>query len=186
MSKAFVSDDTASTLEPDLPAGPTDSSGDRKNYMTPAGAAALRKEFEHLKFKERPEVVKVVEWAAGNGDRSENGDYLYGKRRLREIDKRLGYLSKRLENLLVVDPREINSDQVRFGATVTIRDEDDRERVYAIVGIDEADAGNGKVSWVSPLAQALLKNRVGDSVQVRAPKGVQEIEIVAIEYKEVG
>ncbi len=182
MNKAFLPEDALENLDEPYVA-PIVSM--EKNYMTPAGAARLRSEFDNLKFKERPEVVKVVEWAAGNGDRSENGDYLYGKRRLREIDKRLQYLSKRLESLEVIDPSSIVSDQVRFGATVKIRDEDDREKSYSIVGIDEADAANGRISWVSPVAQALLKGRVGDYVQVRAPKGLQEIEIVAIEYLQV-
>ena len=183
MSKAFTRESDQDHDNPEiqpkgLPAG-------AKNYMTPAGAKKLQDELRDLKHRERPEVVRVVEWAAGNGDRSENGDYIYGKKRLREIDRRLGYLSKRLENIEVVDPAAVKSDQVRFGATVTFRDEDDRERTYSIVGIDEADAAKGKISWVSPLARCLLKAREGDIVQFNSPKGTQDIEVMAIVYKPI-
>jgi len=177
MSKAFVSNDS-----PDDELEPIPVIRETRNYMTPGGAKQIQKEFQDLKFRERPEVVKIVEWAAGNGDRSENGDYLYGKRRLREIDRRLGYLSKRLETIEVVDPAAMKSDQILFGATVTILDENDKERTFSIVGVDEADASKGRISWVSPLANAMLKSRVGDIVQFRAPKGLQEVEIVALKY----
>jgi transcription elongation factor GreB len=183
MSKAFLPKDAEDSQDnEELARAPIQ---EKRNYMTPAGARRLQAEFQELKFKERPEVVKVVEWAAGNGDRSENGDYIYGKRRLREIDKRLQYLSKRLDTLEVVDPTKIQSREVLFGASVTIRDEDDKERTFAIVGVDEADAAKGKISWVSPLAQALFKSKVGDQVQVHAPRGVQEVEIVAIVFREI-
>ena len=183
MSKAFVSNEDSGSDDADLDRPVVVK--ETKNYMTPLGAKRLQQELQDLKFKERPEVVRIVEWAAGNGDRSENGDYLYGKRRLREIDRRLQYLSRRLETLEVVDPISIKSDQVLFGATVTIRDEDDAERTYSIVGVDEADASAGRISWVSPLAHALLKARVGDYVQFRAPKGIQEVEIVSICYRSI-
>lgn len=153
-----------------------------KNYVTTAGFKVLQEEFKLLKTKERPEVVKIVEWAAGNGDRSENGDYLYGKRKLREIDRRLGYLAKQLDRAEVVDPTNVNSKQVKFGATVTIRDEDDNEKTWSIVGVDEAEVAKKKISWLSPLANALLNSKVGDLVQFRSPKGVQEVEIVKLEY----
>jgi len=153
-----------------------------KNYITPAGAKRLQEEFRHLKFKERPEVVRIVEWAAGNGDRSENGDYIYGKKKLREIDRRLYFLSERLQSLEVVDPLSIRSEQVLFGATVTIRDESGREKSWAIVGVDEADAAKGRISWISPLAQALFKRKVGDVVTFKSPRGVQEIEVLDIQY----
>lgn len=180
MSKAFVresdrGEDDEEYREPALPPG-------EKNYITPAGAKRLQKELQDLRYRERPEVVRIVEWAAGNGDRSENGDYLYGKKRLREIDRRLQYLSKRLEAVEVVDPLAVKSDQVLFGATVRIRDENDNEKVYSIVGMDEADATRGRISWISPLARAMLRSRVGDVVQFRAPRGTQEIEIMEISY----
>jgi transcription elongation factor GreB len=156
-----------------------------KNYMTPQGAKRLMDEFKKLKSVDRPEVVKIVEWAAGNGDRSENGDYIYGKRRLREIDRRLGYLSKRIDALEIVDPLKIKSEKVLFGATVSFRDENDIEKTFSIVGLDEADVSKNKVSWVSPIGKALLNTKVGDCVQFHSPKGVQELEVTAIEYLEI-
>jgi transcription elongation factor GreB len=160
-----------------LPAG-------AKNYMTPAGHARMEAELRHLTGVERPQVVEVVSWAAGNGDRSENGDYLYGKKRLREIDRRVRYLLKRLEIAEVVDQsRQTNRDQVFFGATVTYADSQDEERTVRIVGVDEARQEEGEVSWVSPVARALLKARVGDVVRVTAPAGIEEIEVVAIAYR---
>jgi transcription elongation factor GreB len=181
MSKAFTkegdgSDDDVESEGPVVPVGV-------KNYITPAGARKLQEELKHLVFKERPEVTQVVSWAAGNGDRSENGDYIYGKKRLREIDRRIRFLNKRLESVEVVDPLKVKCDQVRFGATVTIRDEDDNEKTYSIVGIDETDLSRGRISWISPLANALLKAHEGDYVTFRSPKGVQNIEVVRIEYK---
>ena len=181
MSKAFTreSDDPGEDESDDpapLPVG-------TKNYMTPAGFEALRAELRNLLRVERPKVVEVVSWAAGNGDRSENGDYLYGKKRLREIDRRVRFLSKRLESAEVVDPRQRrNTDQVFFGATVTYAHEDDTENTVTIVGIDEADIDEGKVSWVSPIARALLKARVGDVVELKTPAGRESIEVVAIRY----
>jgi transcription elongation factor GreB len=179
MSKAFVRDDGDEQEDDDIaPALPTGG----KNYVTPAGYARLQAEFSHLVRVERPQVVNVVSWAAGNGDRSENGDYIYGKKRLREIDRRLRFLTKRIEQAVVVDPLQQESvDQVFFGATVTVLD-GDSEFTYSIVGIDEAEPGRGRISWVSPLARALLKAREGDSVRVPTPGGVRELEILAVEY----
>lgn len=157
----------------------------RKIYITPAGAKKLREEYQHLKFTERPEVTKTVAWAASNGDRSENGDYIYGKRRLRQIDSRIHFLSKLIDDFEVVDPTTIQSDQVRFGATITIRTEDDELKTYSIVGVEEADAKSGKISWRSPLATALMRARVDDIVTFKAPKGEQEVEVVNIEYCEI-
>lgn len=185
MSKAFINEDTPAPEEEDSEEGPQIPEG-VKNYITPAGAKRLQEELHRLKFKERPEVCAVVQWAAENGDRSENADYIYGKRRLREIDRRIRFLAKRLDNIEIVDPLKVpNKEQVLFGATVTMRDEDDNTRTYTIVGIDEADVAQGKISWVSPLANALFKARVGDSVTFRSPKGLREIEIVKLEYREV-
>jgi transcription elongation factor GreB len=157
-----------------------------KNYMTPQGHARLKSEALQLLNHERPELVKVVAWAASNGDRSENADYIYGKRRLREIDRRIRFLTKRLEAAEVMDPaaRE-QTDQVFFGATVTVADEDGHESVYSIVGIDEADVGRGRISWVSPLARALVKHREGDQITFKTPGGDQVLEIVRVEYKEL-
>ena len=155
-----------------------------KNYMTPQGHARLKSEALQLLNHERPELVKVVAWAASNGDRSENADYIYGKRRLREIDRRIRFLTKRLEAAEVMDPaaRE-HTDQVFFGATVTVADEDGHESVYSIVGIDEADVGRGRISWVSPLARALVKHREGDQITFKTPGGDQVLEIVRVEYR---
>jgi transcription elongation factor GreB len=129
-------------------------------------------------------VVSIVSWAAGNGDRSENGDYIYGKKRLREIDRRIRFLTKRLENALVVDPLDqVSTDIVFFGATVSVLDETGADASYSIVGLDETDPARGRISWISPLARALLKSRIGDSVRFPAPGGMRELEIIAIEYK---
>jgi transcription elongation factor GreB len=181
MSKAFTTED--STQEPDdieeadtLPAG-------TKNYMTPRGFAALQAELQKLLSDERPKVVEIVTWAAGNGDRSENGDYLYGKKRLREIDRRVRYLMKRLENAEVADPaKQQNLDRVFFGATVTYVRKDDSQHTVTLVGIDEAQAESNKISWISPLARAMMKARVGDAVIMRTPGGPEEIEILSIKY----
>lgn len=158
-----------------------------KNYVTPAGFKRLKDEALHLLDKERPDLVKVVHWAASNGDRSENADYIYGKRRLREIDRRIRFLTKRLDAAVVVDPalREA-SDQVFFGATVTVIHESGEEKKYSIVGIDEADASRGRISWISPLARALLKAHEGDTVVLRTPAGEEEIEIDTVEYRAIG
>jgi len=154
-------------------------------YMTPAGHAALQAELRTLWQEERPKVVEVVAWAASLGDRSENADYQYGKRRLREIDRRVRFLRKRLERVQVVDPAaQSRRDQVFFGATVTYAREDDSEVTVTIVGVDEAEAEQGRISWVSPVARALLKARVGDLVRIRTPNGPEEVEVVAIRYPE--
>jgi transcription elongation factor GreB len=162
---------------PPIPAG-------TKNYITPTGYKRLKDEALHLLDKERPEVVRVVQWAASNGDRSENADYIYGKRRLREIDRRIRFLTKRLDLAEVVDPtaRDEDTDQVFFGATVTLADEDGKENTYTIVGIDEAEVTRGRISWISPLARALLKRREGEQVTFKAPGGDQVLEIVGVEY----
>jgi transcription elongation factor GreB len=165
---------------PPIPAG-------TKNYITPTGYKRLKDEALHLLDKERPEVVRVVQWAASNGDRSENADYIYGKRRLREIDRRIRFLTKRLDLAEVVDPtaRDQDTDQVFFGATVTVADEDGTENTYTIVGIDEADVTRGRISWISPLARALLKRREGEQITFKAPGGDQVLEIVGVEYKTI-
>ena len=156
---------------------------DKPNYITPAGLAALRERYAALFSDERPKMVEVVSWAAGNGDRSENGDYLYGKKRLREIDRELGWLSKRMKSARVVDPSEQpDKSRVWFGATVTIADADDRERTVTLVGDDESDAGNGRIGWNSPLARAFRGAAVGDLRRVTLPAGESEYEVVAIRY----
>ena len=182
MNKAFVREsdgDDDEELEPslNLPSG-------TRNYITPGGHARLKSELEHLVKRERPQVVEIVAWAASNGDRSENGDYIYGKRRLREIDRRIRFLTKRLEIAEIVDPlRQGSNDQVFFGARVTVADADGAENTYTIVGVDEADVANGRISWVSPLARALIKAREGDSVRFQSPLGVREIDIVEVVYE---
>ena len=154
-----------------------------KNYITPQGHARLLAELRQLRSVERPKVVEVVSWAAGNGDRSENGDYLYGKKRLREIDRRIRFLLKRLEIAEVVDPaQQKNRDQVFFGATVTYADDNDKERTVRIVGVDEVGHEPGEISWISPVARALLKAREGDVVNIRTPAGLEAIEVVEIFY----
>ena len=182
MSKAFVKEtDEAEEELPDAPGGLPPGS---KNYITPDGFRRLREELNHLSRTERPRVVETVAWAAGNGDRSENGDYIYGKQRLREIDRRMRFLAKRLENAEIVDPaRQSCPDQVFFGATVTYADEKGDERTVTIVGVDEIDADRGRVSWVSPIARALLKAREGDVVELRTPTGINRIEIIGIRYE---
>ncbi|KTT73360.1 transcription elongation factor GreB [Sphingomonas sanguinis] len=156
---------------------------DRPNYITPAGYAALRQEYEALFAVERPKLVDTIAWAAGNGDRSENGDYIYGRKRLREIDRRLGWLSKRMKAAKVIDPaRQEDRSKVWFGATVTIADEDDNERVLTLVGDDEADAGQGRVGWNAPLVRALRGAAVGDLRRVTLPAGEREYEVMAITY----
>ncbi len=180
MNKAFVKesedddDDDAEIASP-LPAG-------SKNYITPDGYRRLKDELLHLIDLERPEVVRVVSWAASNGDRSENGDYLYGKKRLREIDRRIRFLTKRLDIAEVVDASlHAGADQVFFGATVDY-EVDGAARTITIVGIDEAEPLAGRVSWVAPIARALVKAREGDVVTLRTPGGVEEVEIVAVRY----
>jgi transcription elongation factor GreB len=156
-----------------------------KNYITPGGFRRLQEELAHLWKVERPPVVTTVTWAAGNGDRSENGDYIYGKKRLREIDRRIRYLSKCLDGATVVDNAGKTLQQVRFGATVTISNEAGEEREVTIVGVDELDSGESKVSWRSPLARALLTATVGDTVTLRAPRGPEELEIIAVRYDDL-
>jgi len=181
MSKAFTKETEPEELEPDD--GPSLPRG-AKNYITPAGLARLQDELKHLRRVERPKVVETVAWAAGNGDRSENGDYIYGKKRLREIDRRMRFLMKRLEIAEPVDPAlQTNRDQVFFGATVTYCNDDDVERTVRIVGIDEARLDAGEVSWVSPIARALMKARVGDVAKVHTPKGIEEVEVLEISYE---
>jgi len=182
MSKAFTKesdsddDDGEGAALPPLPAG-------GKNYMTPAGYARLRSELLDLMDNERPKVVEAVHWAAKNGDRSENGDYLYGKKRLREIDRRIRFLTKRLEVAEVTDPSVHHGrDQVFFGATVRYADESGDEREVTILGIDEANSAEAQVSWISPIARALLKAREGDVVKLATPGGVHEVEVLAVRY----
>jgi transcription elongation factor GreB len=156
-----------------------------KNYITPAGFRRLQDELARLWKVERPPIVTTVAWAAGNGDRSENADYTYGKRKLREIDRRIRYLSKCLDSAVVVDNSGKAPEQVHFGATVTIRYETGDEREVTIVGVDELDAGDARVSWRSPLARALLTAKLGQTVTVRAPRGPERIEIVAVRYDDL-
>jgi len=186
MSKAFTKE-TDSDTDPndEADAGPALPAG-AKNYITLAGLERMRAELKQLRQVERPKVVEVVSWAAGNGDRSENGDYIYGKRRLREIDRRIRFLLKRLEIAEPVDPSlQKNRDQAFFGATVTYIDAQDTERTVRIVGVDEARLEQGEISWVSPVARALLKARVGDTVEVRTPTGRESLEVTAIRYDEL-
>jgi transcription elongation factor GreB len=181
MNKAFVkeSDSDDDELEfglPPIPAG-------TKNYITPAGHKRLKDELLHLLDEERPEVVKIVSWAASNGDRSENGDYLYGKKRLREIDRRIRFLTKRLDKAEVVDPSvHYGSDQIYFGATVTYENERAEETTVTIVGIDELDPLNGKITWISPVARALTKAREGDEVVLQTPAGLETLTILEVVY----
>jgi len=157
---------------------------DAENFMTPRGFRRLEDELRQLVRVERPKVVEVVAWAAGNGDRSENGDYIYGKKRLREIDRRIRFLTRRLESAEVVDPaRQQHLAQVLFGATVTYADEGGAARTITIVGVDEADMARGQVSWVAPIARALMKARIGDTVELRTPSGVQVLEVLEIRYE---
>ena len=156
---------------------------DRPNYITPAGYAALKAEYDALFATERPKIVEVISWAAGNGDRSENGDYLYGRKRLREIDRRLGWLSKRMKAAKVVDPaRQEDRARVFFGATVQIADEDDNHRTVTLVGDDEANAGQGLVGWNAPIARALRGAAVGDLRRVMLPGGEREYEVIEVRY----
>jgi len=181
VNKAFVKEsddeDEEEAPESQIPAG-------TKNYMTVRGHAQIRAEFEHLVKVERPAMVQVVSWAAGNGDRSENGDYIYGKKRLREIDRRIRFLTKRLDSAVIVDPADQrNCDQVFFAATVTVCDADGAEATYQIVGIDEANAVEGRISWISPLARALMKAREGDTVRFDSPGGLRELDVVEVRYE---
>jgi transcription elongation factor GreB len=188
MSKAFTretdeapDDDEIAERDPtaQLPAG-------AKNYITPAGYRRLRAELAQLWEVERPRLVETIAWAASNGDRSENADYLYGKRRLREVDRRIRFLSKRLERAEIVDNAGQDHERVYFGATVTYVDRAGAERTVSIVGMDEVDPARGRVSWVAPVARALLKARAGDLVAVRTPAGLEQIEVVEIRYDPIG
>lgn len=185
MNKAFTKESDGDE-EDDVPATQPIPAGG-KNYITTSGYARLRAELLQLMDEERPRVVEVVHWAASNGDRSENGDYLYGKKRLREIDRRIRFLTKRLEIAEVVDPSlHSGSDQVFFGATVRYVDDLGEERCITIMGIDEADSSQGQVSWVAPVARALLKARVGDEVALPTPSGVRQLEVVEVRYPQPG
>lgn len=181
MSKAFVRESEAPADDEDIeaPALPAGT----KNYITPAGYERLKAELAQLLNVERPEVVRTVSWAASNGDRSENGDYIYGKKRLREIDRRIRFLTKRLDSAEVVDPaaREA-TDQIFFGATVCYATASGEQREIKIVGVDEVDPARGYVSWISPIARALIKAREGDTVTLRTPAGVETLEILAVRY----
>jgi transcription elongation factor GreB len=171
----FQNEDDDDEVAP-IPAG-------TKNYITPEGLERLKSERHQLWTVARPEIVRVVEWAAGNGDRSENGDYIYGKKRLREIDRRLRFLDKRIAAAEAVDPRrQTRRDQVFFGATVTYAREDDSEETVSIVGIDEIDTAPGRISWISPVARALMKARIGDVVKLRTPTGQETLEVLTITY----
>ena len=182
VSKAFTREgDGPDPEEPEngsqaLPAG-------ARNYITPGGYARLKTELKQLVENERPEVVRTVSWAASNGDRSENGDYIYGKRRLREIDRRVRFLIKRLESASVVDSAGRDTEQVFFGATVTVRSANGVARTVTIVGADEVDPAQGRVSWLSPIARALLKASVGDAVLLRSPSGAEELEVCDVRYE---
>ncbi len=198
MNKAFVNEDNESDEDvlDGAPAGPDDLNDEQdnesdgestafklvKNYMTPWGAQKLKDELEQLLGKERPKLVETIAWAASNGDRSENADYIYGKRRLREIDRRVRFLHKRLEIAEIIDPEKQKADRVLFGASVSVRNEEESEKTFKIVGIDETDAKNFCISWNSPIGKALLQSRVGDTVTVKTPKGEEDLEILRIEY----
>ena len=171
--RALKDDD--SDEQPALPSG-------AKNYITPAGYARLKNELAHLLDRERPALVKVIAWAAANGDRSENADYIYGKRRLREIDRRIRFLTKRLEIAAVIDPARPGFEQVFFGATVTYCDSKGVERTVSIVGQDEVDPARSRISWISPVARALNQARAGDVVTLKTPAGIEELEVIAIRY----
>jgi transcription elongation factor GreB len=183
MNKAFTKESDSDEQDDGLEAAAASLPGGGKNYITPQGFARLRDELVNLMDLERPQVVEAVHWAAKNGDRSENGDYLYGKKRLREIDRRIRFLGKRLEIAEITDPSAHHgSDQVFFGATVRYADERGDEQSVTILGIDEADSAQGQVSWISPIACSLLRSRVGDSVRLATPGGVREIEILDVGY----
>ena len=182
MSKAFVRDDAADDDEDGADSPEVQAPGG-KNYITREGYQRLRDELTHLLDVERPEVVSVVSWAASNGDRSENGDYLYGKKRLREIDRRIRFLTRRLDKAEVVDPSaHRGNDQIFFGAQVTYIESDGTRRIVTIVGIDELDPLKGRISWISPVARALIKAREGDTVSLMTPQGRIELEIESVEY----
>ena len=183
MSKAFTkesdnAEEDDAEVDPAIPLG-------TRNYITPQGFARMKAEFLQLMDAERPALVATVSWAAKNGDRSENGDYIYGKKRLREIDRRIRFLTKRLDMAEVIDPatRGEDNDRVFFGATVTVVDDENKEHTYSIVGIDEIDLARGRVSWLSPIAKALMKSREGDVVSLRTPGGDRQLEVLGVAYR---
>ncbi len=183
MSKAFTKESDGSDDSDDGVVDPASAIPiGAKNYITPAGADRLKAELKRLLYGDRPALVQTIQWAASNGDRSENGDYIYGKRRLREMDRRIRFLGKRLEIAEIIDPVTQQSDRVLFGARVTVKDEEERSRTYRIVGIDETEVSRGEVSWISPIARALLNAKVGDFVTLRTPRGDEELEILKIQY----
>ncbi len=185
MSKAFTKESDGDDDEERDLADDAAVPGGFTNYITPAGRKRLNEELSRLWKVDRPKLVDTIAWAASNGDRSENGDYIYGKRKLREIDRRIRFLSKRLDSAVVVDNAGKSHERVYFGATVTVADESGGERTVSIVGVDEIDPGHGRVSWISPIATALLKASVGDVVTLRTPRGREELEILAIRYDEL-
>jgi transcription elongation factor GreB len=183
MSKAFTKEGDGDNTDDDLDDIPDEIPYGQKNLMTPLGYEMLAKELEFLLRDERPRITEIVSWAAGNGDRSENGDYLYNKKRLREIDRRIRYLTKRTESAEIVDPRRQQGiEQVFFGATVTYARSDDTELTVQLVGVDEADLDKGKINWLSPVGRALMKSKIGDQVDVRVDGTLDTIEVVDIEY----
>ena len=185
MNKAFTREDDSELDEEHESASPLPAGA--RNYITPGGYARLKAELARLVDRERPEVVATVAWAASNGDRSENGDYIYGKKRLREIDRRIRFLVRRLDSAEVVDPLarrdEESADQIFFGATVIVANLSGERRTVSIVGVDEIDAGRGYISWVSPMARALIKAREGDSVTLATPGGVEQLEVIEVRYE---
>jgi transcription elongation factor GreB len=187
MNKAFTRESEDEDDDGDVPENASPLPVGSKNYMTPAGFTRMKDELDRLVAKERPELVATIAWAAGNGDRSENGDYIYGKKRLREVDRRIRFLIKRLDAAEVVDPTsrrdEGEDDRVYFGATVTVRNTKQEERTVSIVGVDEIDTARGYISWVSPMARALLKAREGDTVTLNTPGGIEELDIMHVRYE---
>ena len=182
MNKAFTKETDGQDDDDELPSLPALPKGS-KNYMTPHGYQTLKAELLELIDNERPKIVEIVHWAASNGDRSENGDYLYGKKRLREIDRRIRFLTKRLEIAEVVNPSvHYGSEQVFFGATVTYADDEGVERTITIKGIDEADSSKAEVSWIAPVARVLLKSKIGDEVPLPTPAGVRTLEVLDVSY----
>ncbi len=188
MSKAFTKEDSGNDLDDDsleLESEEEKKFQGFKNYITPPGAETMKAELHQLLVEARPEIVRTVAWAASNGDRSENGDYIYGKRKLREIDRRIRFLQKRLEIAEIVDPSLIKADRVLFGANVTVETESGEVKKYCIVGVDETEVSKGRISWISPVAKALLNAKVGDTVTVRTPKSGPEGEewvVLSIHY----
>lgn len=186
MSKAFIKEtDSADEVAEEASVSPLPSGS--KNYITPGGHARLTEEYLWLLNRERPDVTATVAWAAGNGDRSENGDYIYGKKRLREIDKRLRFLSKRLDMAEIVDPTAPREDSSRifFGATVCYADQSGQEKIVSIVGIDEIDPLQGYISWISPVARALISARESDTVTLRTPAGIEQLDILSVDYQPI-